>query len=85
MDQEGNLYTPRRHVPPPVGATLAGNRRLQSSGSSHDAILLTKNRLSKKTTSAGSGSTGTKSKKPFAAVGEDPMAFIGYNNALMET
>jgi hypothetical protein len=90
VDNEGNFYTPRRHVSVEKShpGTLAGNRRIQSSSSSrsshdaHDAVLLTKNRLSKNTASAGSSSS-IKSKK--SSAGEDPMAFIGYNNALMET
>lgn len=82
VDSEGNFYTPlrRRHVEVEKPHALASSSRRRSS-SQHDVVLLAKNRLSKKATSAISSS---KSKKP-TAVGQDPLAFIGYNNALMET
>lgn len=75
VDNEGNLYTPRQ-VEKPKLQTLAGNRRVQGEGA-HDTVLLAKNRLTKK-----SASRGKTHKKPSR---EESLAFIGYNNALMET
>jgi hypothetical protein len=76
VDNEGNLYTPRQ-VQKPKPQALASNRRVQSEGA-HDTVLLTKNRLTKK--SSATTSRGKTKKSP-----EQALAFIGYNNALMET
>ena len=74
VDNEGNLYTPRL-VQKPKPQTLASNRRVQGEGA-HDSVLLTKNRLTKKSSATSRGKT---KKSP------ESLAFIGYNNALMET
>lgn len=83
VDNEGNFYTPRSLDQGKEGrqGSLPSNRRLQSNGT-EDAVLLTKSRVSKKISSTVSGSSA-KAKKSLTA--NDPMAFIGYNNALMET
>mmetsp|Transcript_14958 Transcript_14958/g.37659 ORF Transcript_14958/g.37659 Transcript_14958/m.37659 type:complete len:256 (+) Transcript_14958:142-909(+) len=83
VDNEGIFYTPRSldQVKERRQGSLPSNRRLQSNGT-EDAVLLTKSRVSKKISSAVSGSSA-KAKKPLTA--DAPMAFIGYNNALMET
>ena len=78
VDREGNFYSSRN---PEVQQGPVGNRRRNSSGNSAGPVLLAKNRLPKKTSASGSGS---KPKKPSASC-SNPMAFIGYNNALMET
>jgi hypothetical protein len=83
VDNEGIFYTPRSldQVKERRQGSLPSNRRLQSNGT-EDAVLLTKSRVSKKISSAVSGSSA-KAKKPLTA--DAPLAFIGYNNALMET
>lgn len=75
VDNEGNFYTPRQ-IEKPKPQALASNRRVHVEGA-HDTVLLTKNRLAKKSTSR-----GKTNKKPSR---EEALAFIGYNNALMET
>jgi len=81
VDNEGNFYTPRR-VEEPRQSRLSSNRRLKTNGT-NDEVLLTQNRLSKKIAPTDSSSTRAKPRKSLTA--DDPMAFIGYNNALMET
>jgi len=70
VDREGNFYSSRN---PEVQQGPVVHRRRSSSGISAGPVLLAKNRLPKK-----------KPKKPSAS-SSNPMAFIGYNNALMET
>lgn len=92
VDNEGNFYTPttssRQQAAPlhrVVTTTLQGNRRLRINGTD-DPVLLTKNKLRKKPTiSASTSSHGQTKKQPSEGGDENPMAFIGYNNALMET
>lgn len=90
VDGEGNFYTPHRlervQQQEEDQVRLSSNRRLKSNGID-DAVLLTQSRLSKKissTDSTSSSSTTTRA-KPRKSATADPMAFIGYNNALMET
>jgi len=85
VDNEGNFYTPCRleQAEEPRQTRLSSNRRLKSNGT-NDEVLLTQNRLSKKIAlTDDSSSTRAKTRKSLTA--DDPMAFIGYNNALMET
>jgi len=71
VDKEGNFYSSRN---PEVQQGPVVHRRRRSTGISAGPVLLAKNRLPKK-----------KPKKPSASNSSNPMAFIGYNNALMET
>lgn len=84
VDNEGNFYTPRHldRVEEKHQQKLPSNRRIKTNGTD-DVVLLTKNRLSKKISPSDNGSSRAKPRKSLTA--DDPMAFIGYNNALMET
>lgn len=80
VDNEGNFYTPRQVLfeqRPKLG--YQGSRRLPRKDNCEkgDAVVLTDRRLHKKNVKA-------KTQKPWIGT-DDPMAFIGYNNALMET
>lgn len=80
VDNEGNFYTPRQVLfeqRPKVG--YQGSRRLPRKGNCEkdDTVVLTDRRLPRKPVKA-------KTQKPWMGT-DDPMAFIGYNNALMET
>ena len=74
VGKEGNFYSSRN---PKVQQGPVGNRHRNSSGDSVGPVLLAKNRLPKKT-------AASKLKNPSAS-SSNPMAFIGYNNDLMET
>lgn len=81
VDNEGNFYTPRQVLfeqRPKVGYNQ-GSRRLPRKGNyeKDDTVVLTDRRLPRKPVKA-------KTQKPWTGT-DDPMAFIGYNNALMET
>merc|ERR1712232_1114499 len=83
VDNEGNFYTPRHEIPKKAPTTTAtsyqGSRRLpRKDNETEDPVVLTDRRLLKKPVK------GQKTKKPWMGT-DDPMAFIGYNNALMET
>lgn len=90
VDREGNFYSPRNpetetanQQQGPAGKSHRCRRQPRNSigdgdGDAAGPVLLAKNRLPKKTDAGGS-----KPKKPSAS--NNPMAFISYNNALMET
>lgn len=78
VDNEGNFYTPRPAAPEETPMVLA--RRGGGHNDDHDAVVLAKNEGSKKI-----HPTKNKAPKKTNFGDENPMAFIGFNNALMET
>jgi len=79
VDNEGNFYYPR--FPAVKKPAITSYRRRGA----HDTVLLTKKTTTavSNSNSSGSCSDTVKTKKPSSQ--DDAMAFIGYNNALMET
>lgn len=80
VDNEGNFYTPRQVLfaqRPNVGYQRSRRLPRKDDCEKDDAVVLTDRRLHKKTVKA-------KTQKPWMG-SDNPMSFIGYNNALMET
>lgn len=88
VDGEGNFYSARQQPleeAPSLMAKTAGLRRSRGVNHDSDAVVLAKNRGQKIRASPINDNKQRKTNGGKDDGNENPMAFIGYNNALMET